>query len=75
MGANVADMLVEKKDALSGVSPRLRFRLKERAIESLLQLAALTSVAITLGIVGILSYESFQFFSQISIVDFLTDRQ
>ena len=75
MGANVADMPVEKKDALSGVSPRLRVRLKERAIESLLQLAALTSVAITLGIVGILSYESFQFFSQISIIDFLTDRQ
>ncbi|MCS6284637.1 MAG: phosphate ABC transporter permease subunit PstC [Nitrospira sp.] len=68
-------MPVEKKDSLSGVSPRLRFRLKERAIESLLQLAALTSVAITLGIVGILSYESFQFFSQISIIDFLTDRQ
>lgn len=75
MGVNVADMPVEKKDALSGVSPRLRFRLKERAIESLLQLAALTSVAITLGIVGILSYESFQFFSQIPIIDFLTDRQ
>lgn len=75
MGVNVADMPVEKKDSLSGVSPRLRFRLKERAIESLLQLAALTSVAITLGIVGILSYESFQFFSQISIIDFLTDRQ
>ena len=75
MGVNVADMPVEKKDALSGVSPRLGSRLKERAIESLLQLAALTSVAITLGIVGILSYESFQFFSQISIIDFLTDRQ
>ena len=75
MGANVADMPVEKKDALSGVTPRLGSRLKERAIESLLQLAALTSVAITLGIVGILSYESFQFFSQISIIDFLTDRQ
>lgn len=75
MGVNVADMPVEKKDSLSGVSPRLRFRLKERAIESLLQLSALASVAITLGIVGILSYESFQFFSQISIIDFLTDRQ
>ncbi len=75
MGVNVAEMPVEKKDALSGVTPRLRSRLKERAIESLLQLAALTSVAITLGIVGILSYESFLFFSQVSIVDFLTDRQ
>lgn len=75
MGANVAELPVEKKAVLTSLSPRLVPRLKERVIELLLQLAALTSVAITLGIVGVLSYESFLFFRQVSIVDFLTDRQ
>lgn len=75
MGADVAEIPVGKKTVVTGVSTRLAPRLKEKAIESLLQLAALTSVAITLGIVGVLSYESFLFFSQVSIVDFLTDRQ
>jgi phosphate transport system permease protein len=37
--------------------------------------AALTSVAITVGIVGILVYESTSFFVQISLWEFLTDRQ
>jgi len=75
MGADVAEMPVEKKAVLRSLSPRLVPRLKERAIELLLQLAAFTSVAITLGIVGVLSYESFLFFRQVSIVEFLTDRQ
>lgn len=47
-------------------------RLKERVIESLLFLAALSSVAITLGIVGTLVYESFAFFAHVSIKEFLT---
>jgi phosphate transport system permease protein len=46
---------------------------RERFIESLLFLAALSSVAITLGIVGTLIFESATFFSHVSIVDFLTD--
>lgn len=75
MEANVAEMPVEKKAVLTSLSPRLVPRLKERGIELLLQLAAFASVAITLGIVGILSYESFLFFSQVSVIDFLTDRQ
>ncbi|MEY4528961.1 MAG: hypothetical protein RL768_2680 [Nitrospirota bacterium] len=75
MGADVAEISVGKKTVVTGVSTRLAPRLKEKAIESLLQLAALTSVAITLGIVGVLSYESFLFFRQVSIVDFLSDRQ
>jgi len=37
--------------------------------------AAMTSVAITVGIVGILVYESTSFFVQISLWEFLTDRQ
>jgi phosphate transport system permease protein len=48
-------------------------KLKERGIEWLLLAAALTSVAITIGIVGVLTYESFQFFRQVSLFEFLTD--
>ncbi|BCA52878.1 Phosphate ABC transporter, membrane protein PstC [Nitrospira sp. KM1] len=48
---------------------------KERAIELLLLGAAVTSIAITAGIVGVLAYESSLFFTQVSLFDFLTDRQ
>jgi len=54
---------------------RLVAHVKEKAIESLLLFAALTSVAITVGIVGILVYESIGFFRQVSLWEFLTDRQ
>lgn len=50
-------------------------RLRERAIEKALMLAALASIAITAGIVGLLVYESFVFFQSVSIVDFFTDTQ
>lgn len=49
--------------------------LKEKGIEWLLLGAALTSVAITIGIVGVLVYESIEFFRQVSFVDFVADRQ
>jgi phosphate transport system permease protein len=48
---------------------------RERSIESSLFLAALSSVAVTLGIVAILLVESASFFSHVSIFDFLTDTQ
>jgi len=48
-------------------------RVKERVIESLLFLAAISSVAITLGIVGTLVYESATFFAHVSIKEFFTD--
>ncbi|MDO8520004.1 MAG: phosphate ABC transporter permease subunit PstC [Deltaproteobacteria bacterium] len=54
-------------------SPLHRFR--ERVIEGILFLAALSSVAITAGIVWILISESFQFFRHVSLFDFLTDTQ
>jgi phosphate transport system permease protein len=57
---------------LAGLSVR---RLGERVIEALLFLSALSSVGITVGIVAILLYESFAFFKQVSIIDFLTDTQ
>jgi phosphate transport system permease protein len=56
----------------------LRYRLRhvrERAVELLLFLAAFSSVAITLGIVGVLVYESLAFFSHVTLWEFLTDTQ
>jgi len=50
-------------------------RISERIIEFFLFLAAMSSIAITVGIVGVLLYESEQFFAHVSIVDFLTDTQ
>jgi phosphate transport system permease protein len=61
------------------VSDRLARRrlrhFKERAIESVLFLAASVSVATTIGIVLILLYESVEFFRHVSLWDFLTDTQ
>jgi phosphate transport system permease protein len=64
-----------KKAEAWRLSSRLLTQVKEKTIESLLLFAALTSVAITVGIVGILVYESTSFFVQISLWEFLTDRQ
>src|SRR5688572_6402380 len=50
-------------------------RLQEKLIQLLLFGAAASSIAITLGIVGILVYESVSFFRHVSMLDFLTDRQ
>ncbi len=50
-------------------------RVPESIIESLLLLAALSAVAITLAIVAILLYESSAFFAKVSLWDFLTDTQ
>ncbi len=61
------------------VSDRLQRRasrhVKEKIIESILLFAAMFSVFITLGIVWVLVSESFQFFTHVSIWDFLTDTQ
>jgi phosphate transport system permease protein len=69
-----AEVALKTAEALQ-LSSRFLTNVKERAIESLLLLAALTSVAITVGIIGVLVYESFGFFRQISLVDFFTDTQ
>jgi phosphate transport system permease protein len=49
--------------------------LRERVIEGLLFLAALSSVATTFAIVFILVHESVPFFRQVSLASFLTDPQ
>ena len=50
-------------------------KIKERMIETGLFLSAVFSVLITIGIVVVLSYESFGFFKEVSLKDFLTERQ
>lgn len=50
-------------------------RIKERFIEGALFLSALFSVFITFGIVAVLFFETFEFFKEVSIIDFLTDTQ
>ena len=53
-----------------------RFRkLTERLIEGALFLSALFSILITAGIVAVLFFETYEFFKEVSIVDFLTDTQ
>lgn len=48
---------------------------REKVIETLLFLAAASSVLITLGIVGVLVFESLSFFQNVSLWTFLTDTQ
>ncbi|HET8564277.1 MAG TPA: phosphate ABC transporter permease subunit PstC [Candidatus Binatia bacterium] len=50
-------------------------KIRERIIEFSLFLCALSSIGITLGIVGILIIESWRFFEQVSVIEFLTDTQ
>jgi phosphate transport system permease protein len=61
------------------MNARLAYRrsriLREKAIELALFFAALVSVFTTVGIVYVLVKESVVFFSHVSLIDFLTDRQ
>ena len=57
------------------LAKNFRRHFKERVIEFILMLAALSAVATTIAIVAILLYESASFFKTVSIVDFLTDTQ
>ena len=57
------------------LAKNVRRNIKERIIEFILLLAALSAVATTLSIVGVLLYESLSFFKTVSIVDFITDTQ
>jgi phosphate transport system permease protein len=59
----------------SMIARRTWRRFQERAIEKALLLAALASIAITAGIVGLLVYESLVFFQSVSIIEFFTDTQ
>lgn len=79
---SITETTMNSIDAAGGALPasdRLKTRfsrnLKERAIEAVLFLAAFSSVATTLGIVYILLSESWVFFQQVPLKDFLTDTQ
>ncbi len=50
-------------------------KLKELIIEKLLLFSALITIAVTIGIILVLTVESVQFFREVSIIDFLTDTQ
>ncbi|MBK5192517.1 MAG: phosphate ABC transporter permease subunit PstC, partial [Flavobacteriaceae bacterium] len=50
-------------------------RIKEFVIEKLLLSSALITIAVTIGIILVLSIEAFYFFSEVSIIDFLTDTE
>ncbi len=72
MSANNAHDLPTVSDRLAKNAMR---NVSERLIEGLLLCAAAVSVLTTLGIVYVLVSESFHFFQNVSIVDFLTDTQ
>ena len=72
MSANNSSDLPVVSDRLSKNAMR---NVSERLIEGLLLCAAAVSVLTTLGIVYVLVSESFHFFQNVSIVDFLTDTQ
>lgn len=70
---------VKENKMSTSISKRLaksyKRNIKERVIEFLLMLCALSAVFITLAIVWILIYESIAFFEHVSIKDFFTDTQ
>jgi phosphate transport system permease protein len=67
-------MTTEVARLRAGVPPGLRYRkLRDRVVESLLQLAALVAVFTTLAIVIVLVMESLPFFEHVPLADFLTD--
>ena len=55
--------------------PRRFLKLREKGIELLLLLSALSSVLITLSIVFVLCYEAFAFFKDVPLWEFLTGRE
>lgn len=50
-------------------------RIKELLIEKSLLSSALITIAVTIGIVAVLSVEAIRFFSEVSLIDFFTDTQ
>jgi phosphate transport system permease protein len=50
-------------------------KLKEKIIEKALLFSALITILTTIGIIWVLFAESFSFFKEVSVIDFLTDRK
>jgi phosphate transport system permease protein len=71
-----AGYLPGQAEQLRSAATRLTVhKVRERAIEFMMFLCALSSVGITVGIVAILVVESLHFFQNVSLIDFLTDTQ
>jgi len=51
------------------------FKTKEKIIEAALALAAIITILTTIGIIWVLLSQAIDFFSEVSIIDFLTDTQ
>ncbi|MEB3216620.1 MAG: phosphate ABC transporter permease subunit PstC [Nostocales cyanobacterium 94392] len=68
-----------KQATKTALSPKVLRDVREKVIEFILFLAAFSSVVVTVGILSILLYETFQFFYQysedVSVWQFLTDTQ
>ena len=50
-------------------------KIKEFVIEKLLFSSALITIAVTFGIIAVLGFEAFRFFSEVSILELFTDTQ
>lgn len=50
-------------------------KIQEKIIESLLKLATSITILTTIGIIGVLLYETTSFFQEVSIIDFITDKE
>src|SRR5687768_17637093 len=53
----------------------MNIRRKEKAIEVLMICCSLVTVITTIGIILVLTIETINFFSEVSVVDFFTDTQ
>jgi phosphate transport system permease protein len=59
----------------SRLAKNIKRNVRERIIEFILMLAALSAVLTTFAIVAVLIFESLSFFKHVSIIEFLTDTQ
>lgn len=57
------------------MTKREKQKLKENLIKGALFLCALLSVFTTIGIIGVLLFETIEFFKEVSVIEFLTDTQ
>ena len=53
----------------------MRTRTQENIIETLLKFATSITILTTVGIIGVLLYETISFFEEVSIIDFITDKE
>jgi phosphate transport system permease protein len=71
MAATARNEHLERASRVRGQSKRL----SERAVELLLVVSGLISVLTTVGILYVLAFETFAFFEEVSLLEFLTARE